>query len=212
MKTKEIKEQKNLLILKHQLIVLSEDDLIELYNDEEYYPLFINTVLTILEEDIAFLVFKDEIINRIFRIISLKRDKLLKEDKEIINKLVSELNIIKALPEQEKNILKNSYLYYQEHLRKTTFKNETDFFENMAYDAYLLVGIENNNLEELYDINKSISSINYLLETIPELLQDQENYNIINNYLDSIKISKIKILDNRRINNTKKTLMKLKEE
>lgn len=204
----------NVLLLRNHLEFLSVKQLEDLYQDTTNFLVFLDTIAVFSEIDSAFLLFKDEYISKIERIISINRFKSNDSDiKEIINSIIIFLNQIKCYDTSYKNILKNNYLAYQEDCRKVEMDSEQILLESLGYDAVAYKAIVESNLELIKDADDYfLASINYFIEVIPELFK---NYEIKQLVIDSIeKLAKKGWPFNRTnrefSNETKANLQKLK--
>ena len=126
----------SVLLLRNHLEFLSVKQLEDLYQNTTNFLVFLDTIAVFSEIDSAFLLFKDEYISKIERIISINRFKSNDSDiKEIINSIIIFLNQIKCYDTSYKNILKNNYLAYQEDCRKVEMDSEQILLESLGYDA-----------------------------------------------------------------------------
>ncbi len=204
----------NVLLLRNHLEFLSVKQLEDLYQDTTNFLVFLDTIAVFSEIDSAFLLFKDEYISKIERIISINRFKSNDSDiKEIINSIIIFLNQIKCYDTSYKNILKNNYLVYQEDCRKVEMDSEQILLESLGYDAVAYKAIVESNLELIKDADDYfLASINYFIEVIPELFKNNEIKQLV---IDSIeKLAKKGWPFNRTnrefSNETKANLQKLK--
>ncbi len=204
----------NVLLLRNHLEFLSVKQLEDLYQNTTNFLVFLDTIAVFSEIDSAFLLFKDEYISKIERIISINRFKSNDSDiKEIINSIIIFLNQIKCYDTSYKNILKNNYLAYQEDCRKVEMDSEQILLESLGYDAVAYKAIVENNLELIKDADDYfLASINYFIEVIPELFKNNEIKQLV---IDSIeKLAKKGWPFNRTnrefSNETKANLQKLK--
>ncbi|MCI8569276.1 MAG: hypothetical protein HFJ11_04740 [Bacilli bacterium] len=204
----------NVLLLRNHLEFLSVKQLEDLYQDTTNFLVFLDTIAVFSEIDSAFLLFKDEYISKIERIISINRFKSNDSDiKEIINSIIIFLNQIKCYDTSYKNILKNNYLAYQEDCRKVEMDSEQILLESLGYDAVAYKAIVESNLELIKDADDYfLASINYFIEVIPELFKNNEIKQLV---IDSIeKLAKKGWPFNRTnrefSNETKANLQKLK--
>ena len=204
----------NVLLLRNHLEFLSVKQLEDLYQDTTNFLVFLDTIAVFSEIDSAFLLFKDEYISKIERIISINRFKSNDSDiKEIINSIIIFLNQIKCYDTTYKNILKNNYLAYQEDCRKVEMDSEQILLESLGYDAVAYKAIVESNLELIKDADDYfLASINYFIEVIPELFKNNEIKQLV---IDSIeKLAKKGWPFNRTnrefSNETKANLQKLK--
>ena len=79
----------NVLLLRNHLEFLSVKQLEDLYQNTTNFLVFLDTIAVFSEIDSAFLLFKDEYISKIERIISINRFKSNDSDiKEIINSII----------------------------------------------------------------------------------------------------------------------------
>lgn len=205
---------KNLLVLKNQLITLNQDELKDIYQDYSNYLLVLDTIAVLISIDIGFLVLNDNYIDKIEKIIQYHRFDVDASVFDIINDMIQYLNIIKNYSLKHKSLLKKSYCAYQEDIRKVNNTDINTLIRLMAHDAYLLVALEEEDMNIVYDDQCFLSSLNYFIENAPEILQDRKNQIIIQKRLDDVSIKpwpfskKIKLA----LRDTKKNFIKVKQK
>ncbi len=185
-----IRDYKNILILRNQLETIGEEELIEIYQDIQSYQTFLNSIGILANVDSAFLYYKNQYIRKIERIISIHRFDVSQEYQALINDIITYLNEVKSTSEEKKSILMNGYFAYQEDIRKRKFKNYQEMLSFESYDAQVVYGLELGQLDFLTDSERLISSLNYLLETIPELFTSEEDISLLINHLNKLCNSK----------------------
>lgn len=166
----------NVLLLKNHLVFLSTSQLLEIYQDNDLYITFLDTLAVMSNIDSAFLLFADgDIIRKAKEIINRKRFSITdKEIKNVINSCISYLNEIESYDTSHKNVLKNNYLAYHEDCRKRTIDKENLFLEALGYDAVVYMAIVEGDMEKLKDLDSFvIGSINYFMEAIPEMFDNE---------------------------------------
>lgn len=184
-----INDYKNILILRNQLETISEDDLIDIYQDVSAYQVFLNSVAILANVDSAFLHYKDEYIKKIERIISIHRFDVSGQYQELINDIITFLNEVKSTSEVKKKLLMDGYFAYQEDIRNRRFKDYQEMLYFESYDAQVVYGLELGQLAFLTDSDRFISSLNYLHENIPELFIEKKDVKLLLNHLSNLNNS-----------------------
>ncbi len=166
----------NLLALKNQLINANFNELMKDYkNDYNLYLQFLDSVCMLLKNDSGFLLFSKESINKIFDVVNIHRFDC--KDNEVvtcINDIIGEINKIRGLSKEARNIMMSSYLTFHEDIRKINILNGDTLIQLIANDALCLFNIVNK--EELKDKEEYmfLSSLNYLIYSCPELFDDED--------------------------------------
>lgn len=207
-------DYKNLLVLKNQLITLSHDELKDIYQDKSNYILVLDTITVLLSVDCGFLFLQDDCICKIEEIIQYHRFDVDASVFDIINDMVQYLNIIKNYSLKHKNLLKMSYCAYQEDIRKVNNTDMSTLLRLIAHDAYLLVALEEEDMNIVYDDQCFLSSLNYFIEIIPDLLKDKKSQLLIQNRLDDVSIKPWPFSKSAKIalKEAKKNFMKVKQK
>lgn len=178
----------NVICLKNQLLLVPIDALMEKYEDYENFIVFLDSFYVLLSIDSSFLLFDDNCISKVEKIIHENRFKY--KDKEIvsvINGIIMYLNSLKIMDDNYKKMLKNSYLYYQEDCRKAEFVDEDFFLQALGFDAVVYYALEEDNMDLLEDSDiLFLSSINYFIETIPWYFENEKVKQIVMNKLEEI--------------------------
>ncbi len=164
----------NILILRNHLSSCTEKEMMNLYQEKDFYEAFLNTVWALMENDSGFLLLNDEFIQKILSVIQIHRFDSSQEIKKQINEIIQVMNQIKNYSDSLRNIIKNNYLAYQEEQREVTFQTEESLIASLAYDAItynmLTNGIQSKRLHDDY----FIMSLNYFIKTAPEMFQEEE--------------------------------------
>ena len=164
----------NILILRNHLSSCTEKEMMNLYQEKDFYEAFLNTVWALMENDSGFLLLNDEFIQKILSVIQIHRFVSSQEIKKQINEIIQVMNQIKNYSDSLRNIIKNNYLAYQEEQREVTFQTEESLIASLAYDAItynmLTNGIQSKRLHDDY----FIMSLNYFIKTAPEMFQEEE--------------------------------------
>lgn len=167
----------NLLALKNQLINADLKTLMKDY-EENYllYLQFLESVYMLLETDSGFLLFSEEAKEKIYSIIDIHR---FDDDKEVsacVNELIGYLNAMNGYQPEVKKLMKEQYLAYQEEIRQIRILNGETLIQLMSYDALCLFSL--NTQDELVlkpnEEYSFLSSLNYLVNTCPELFKDPD--------------------------------------
>lgn len=167
----------NLLALKNQLINAKLSTLMKDYKkDYLLYLQFLESVYMLLETDSGFLLFSEEVKDKIYSIIDIHR---FDDDKEVsacVNEIIGYLNAMNGYSSEMKKLMKEQYLAYQEDIRQINILNGETLIQLMAYDALCLFAL--NTQEELElkpnEEYSFLSSLNYLIGTCPEIFNDPD--------------------------------------
>ena len=167
----------NLLALKNQLINAKLSVLMKDYeNDYLLYLQFLESVYMLLDTDSGFLLFSDEAKDKIYSIIDIHRFDDDKEVSSCVNEIIGFLNSMNGYTSEMKKLMKEQYLAYQEEIRKVHILNGETLIQLIAYDALCLFSL--NTQEELVlkdnEEYSFLSSLNYLIETCPEIFNDSD--------------------------------------
>lgn len=183
-----IKDFFNVLVLKNQLITLNSYEMKELYQDYSNYIIFLDTFCVLTSIDSGFLFLNDDIVDKIEKVVNYNRFNTDFYTYEIINKIIQYLNLIKGYSSEQRNLYQKSYLVYQEDIRKVQINNIDELLQYLTYDARMVIAIEDDNTEIIDDDKMFMSSLNYLIETAPEVFQNPLVYKFMKERLNSIKI------------------------
>lgn len=165
----------NVICLRNQLLVVPTEEFVEMHRDEEKFLSFLDTLSVLITIDSAFFLFSDELIEKAKDVIADNRFNY--KDKnivEVINQAISYFNNIKNYDESYKNLLKNGYLGYQEDCRKATIEDEMFLLDTLAFDAVVYFALAEDRMDLIDDSDALfLASVNYLIESIPELFNDE---------------------------------------
>ncbi len=168
-----VSDFQNVLCLRNQLINVPLPKLLEVYQDYDAYLIFLDSVAVMSAIDSAFLLFDDSFPEKIHKVIQIHR--FSSKDShisDVINSIIMYLNGIQSYSDNVKNSLKNGYLDYHEDIRDCQMDDNQVFLAALAYDAQVYVALENDTMENITEDDLFLSSINYLLETIPDLFKN----------------------------------------
>lgn len=190
----------NSLYFRNNIRVLDERQLKEMYDKafEKPFEVFLTRYFDTKELDPDFFYLSNALNKRIIDVLNLYRfdGKRTKEELDTINRIIIELNEIKAVPESKKEDKRREYknkeevnrgIYYDENSDILYFAGEDiilyDIIEN-ADSVNILKNMNNDNFndEDLF----IIQGINNFIEVCPELFEDEEFKNNAHNLLDSI--------------------------
>lgn len=164
----------NSIYLKNQLLNLSLHDLVKKYQTEKMYETFLDTILVMGDCDSGFFYFSPSSIIKIEEIIG--RYRFFYSDKNllsIVNDITYHFNRIKATEVYQKNLIKEHYLDWHEEIRCLCFKSEEDFLFMLGYDAVSYYSLQQNEFIDFREV-PFLGSINYFVNFIPELFQDEK--------------------------------------
>lgn len=167
----------NLLALKNQLINAKLSVLMEDYEkDYLLYLQFLESVYMLFDTDSGFLLFSEDAKEKIYSIIDIHRFDDDKEISECVNEIIGALNSMNGYTPEIKKIMKEQYLAYQEEIRKVHILNGDTLVQLMAYDALCLSSLNTDGELQLKENEEYsfLSSLNYLIETCPELFNDPD--------------------------------------
>ena len=130
------------------------------------------------EIDSAFLLFRDDFIDKIYSVIQIYRfDIKDNQIKEAINSIINYLNVVKSYEPEYKQLLKKSYHSWQEEVRNVWLKDESDLVYSLGYDAVVYAGIVDGDMDIITENDMFLSSINYFVETIPSIFENKDVQN-----------------------------------
>lgn len=164
----------NVIYLKNYLLSLSSSQLLSAYCDKAKYGLFLDTVNIMNSLDNGFLLLDSDMISKIENVIFHQR--FIYSDKDFTaccNEIIVFLNRMKNMSSVEKTLIQEHYLDYQEDVRFMAFPRTDDFKAAISYDAvghYQLLHNNFSHMEEPF----FLGSINYFIEQIPELFQNED--------------------------------------
>lgn len=169
-----IRDFKNVIILKKQLITLDLDQLKEIYQDFDSYLVFLDTIAVMSNVDSAFLLLHDDFIPKIESIIQCHRFDVDSDTWNLVNDAIQYLNLVKNYTPDYKKLLIGGYRAYQEDVRGKKVKDIDELLLLLAGDAYLVVGMEEKDIDVASDDDYFMSSLNYFIETCPEILEEED--------------------------------------
>lgn len=203
----------NAVILKNQLITMSNDDLKKIYQDYDSYLVFLDTVSVLTSIDSSFLFLRDDFIDKIEKVISYNRFEADPDTWSIVNEVISYFNMTKIYSSRYKDALKKNYLAYHEDMRKCKL-NVEELLAMMVNDAHFLLALEENDLDNLSSDDYFMSSLNYFIETVPELFEDQTIQDIVEKKINSVSVGNWPFSHKRRtlLKKTKNHYQKVKQK
>lgn len=161
----------NIIYLKNQLVCLPVEKLLEKYQKEDMYGLFLDTVSLMIEHDRGFFLLCPDGISKVEDIIQKYRFLYPDSDFTLVtNHIICYLNSIRSST-MIKDIIKENYLDWHSRVRKIEFSQEEDFLYITSYDAVSHYKLLGNQLDEVEDV-PFLSSLNYFIEVIPELFDE----------------------------------------
>ena len=165
----------DVMTLRSQLVNIDEKTLIEYYSGYKEYLMLLNATLVLMSEDSAFLLFRDSFSKKLEKLVNLYRYNKNNDSniKKSINEIILYLNGIDMCSSEYKRLLKTQYQMYHEEIRKTKYKNENEFIYALGHDAFVYAALVNDDMEIITQDDMYLSSINYLLETIPFIFEDE---------------------------------------
>ncbi len=190
----------SVIIFKNHLLSASDEELKELYNDEESFLAFLDIIAIISQNEPGFFLIFPELKDRIFDIINMHRFSCDKELVEYINLVLVYFNNLDNIPKNISEIIISSYVCFQEKLRKIKFNDNTSLALAFSYDSIFLYKLLGNDVGDLksYD-GLDMSSLNYLIQMAPELFCEKDLNESTQLFLDK-EDSKTKLFSKKRKN------------
>lgn len=176
----------NIIYLKNELLTLPTSKLLEKYQAEEMYGIFLDTVNIMNAVDSAFLLFSNQALKKIETVVDTYRFLYRSAEFNIVrNDIIRYLNTVSSCSRELKNIKKDCYLDYHQDLRKMSFMTEDDFLYAVSYDAVSLYKLQDRNLQDMDD-TCFLGSINYFIEVIPELFYEKDIQEVAQSKIEEI--------------------------
>ena len=182
----ELNDLVNGIYLKNQLLSLSVDDLLKKYQTEKMYGAFLDTIQVMRESDSGFFHFSSSSITKIEEIIGHQR--FLYPDKDLLlvaNDITCYFNQMKVRDLYYNNLIKEHYLDWHEEMRCLDFASEDDFLFMLCYDAVSYYKLLQNDFTDFLEV-PFLSSVNYFLDFIPELFENDKMVNRAYEQIDCI--------------------------
>lgn len=208
--------------IKAHLISTSAETLQKMVQEEGAYTYFIQMLYCIVCNEPALILLDSNYLDKIYKIMEVHRfDEIGKKNYADINDLIGSINNIKAKSQEEKVEMIRDYILDQCEKRKIVVVTQDDylnFLNSMIYDSITTHALESKDFSNVKDGNLFISSVNYILEEMPQLLIDENALDVTSEYLDAInKNSSLleKVVNRGRkkiIKDTKEKIKILKEE
>lgn len=203
MKVKDrINENVNSMLVKNQLLVLKEDELVKKYkNNDRNFQAFISGTNRLLDIEPEYFLIMDDSMEKVRTIISENRMnyKNKKETIDKMNEAIISLNKLSHLDSKYKIDLLKDYIENQYKVRRIEEPRKSDAYNLdlnlLANDIVVFSNIINPKQEdEEIEVQYIYSSINYLVNVMPELFdEDLKNrlITILKSVHDAIKINKV---------------------
>ena len=188
----EVTEYFAILIFKNQLLCCSNEELIKMYEDNNMFWEFLDTIALMSQKEPAFFLLSEEINDSIHAVIDSHRYSCDKEMAEYINKVIIYLNNYANVDKNLADVMRISYLNFNEEYRGGEFQDNKSFLASLAYDAVVFAALYNDNLDNVDNGDLAVCSLNYIINTLPELFND-----------NNIKMRALSILD-KEFNNSKR--------
>lgn len=201
----------NIMYLECQLVNATLEEFISEYQTKDMYALLIDTLNIMMDVDSGFFLLDSKFIERIEKVIYEERFKYKEKDfVDATNNVIVNLNKRKSYSKELKEQILNSYMAYHEELRKLNFDDYQDLIYALGCDAIIYDCLRQEKIESDLEIKDEyfFGTINYLLNTIPEVYQDSNLKNATLEKLETI-LQKKKSPFSSVNKNIKKTITKL---
>lgn len=188
------------------------------------YTNVIQILYCIISNEPALILLDRSYLEKVYAIMEVHRfDAIGREINDEIGELITLINRINSQSTEEKISMISDYIINQSEERQievVTQEDYCDLLKSMIYDTIIVQALVTKDLSNINDTNSDffISTINYLLEEMPELLVYEDALDFTTEYLESINVNSTfleKIYNRGRtkiINDTKKKIKSLKEE
>ncbi len=220
----DVKSFENEMSIKACLISNSIEQLEKMVEDKEWYINVIQILYCIISNEPALILLDRSYLEKVYAIMEVHRfDAIGREINDEIGELITLINRINSQSTEEKISMISDYIINQSEERQievVTQEDYCDLLKSMIYDTIIVQALVTKDLSNINDTNSDffISTINYLLEEMPELLVYEDALDFTTEYLESINVNSTfleKIYNRGRtkiINDTKKKIKSLKEE
>lgn len=195
--SEELKDFYELLIIKNHLIKVPIEDLKKTYKSNEDFLWFLDAVALLTQKEKGFLLLSDEIKKRIITVIEDHKFDCDSETLEVINDTVVYFNQLENVNKLLKEIIRKSYIAYQEKIRGVNFLSEESLFESLSYDGIVFNALKDNDLSAIDDSDYFLLSISYLISSIPEFFQNDEVHSNTKQLIEEER-KKSKVLSSRK--------------
>lgn len=203
----------NVMNLKSDLICATDGQLMDYYRDASAaeYAILIHGIDVMLDiEKGVFAILTDEITNKIYKLINLKRFEIKDTYPEIfdlINDVVTKLNNLSSLSTPQKAQLRRSYLVYQQRLRNLTYLNYESFIESLGIDAILYDYFNDEDTLEGVPYSYIIGSMYSLKTSMPMLFKNESVLDKAGELLTEMENSGQRGLSKRKIDKIRKKVL-----
>ena len=137
--------------------------------------------------DSGFLLFSNDFLDKIESVIEQNRFEINdNEVRDVTNSIISYLNEIRGKSNLYKETIKAHYKYFQEEIRGVKFSDSNQLFRSLGYDPFVYDAIRDKDLSGLGEDKLFLASVNSFLELVPEMFEDKEVQELVNNKIDEI--------------------------
>ena len=186
----------DILELRTELILLNEGQLKEIFKDDKEYCRLVKTMYNLLDiDDCGFALLDENVMEKIYSILSLKRFEMKHIDKNIfdqVNEMISRLNEMKAKRPEEKEKLLEGFILTQEEFRDIEYEYFDEVIDSMATDYFVFNYLEGEELPPNMPETYLIGSIIYLNNAMPKFFE-----------IDEVREREIELFEEMQAKNTK---------
>lgn len=203
-----------IITIRSDLVCATDKELLDYYKDvsDIEYAFLMNNISNLLDiESGVFAILTDEITNKIYKLINLKRFEIRDTYPEIfdlINEIITKLNKLYSLPASQKAYLRKSYLIGQQELRNLIYLNYESFVESMGVDAILFDYFYDDDTIEGVPSAYLIGSMYFLKDAMPSLFEDENILNKASELITEIENSGQTGISKRRFKTIRKNVLK----
>ena len=160
-------EKKLAYFLKHRLVYMNEEKLLNFYQDKENYEAFLGMVSVLLSEDQLFLASFPLTTTHILEVINQKRFEYQTTGVTRLaeNEIIVMLNELKGLNFYE---CRAEYHNLQSKVRMIDIKTDKELLRIVANDIYTIKALEDHHVSSIEKKDFLVSTA-YLIEMFPEL-------------------------------------------
>jgi len=193
------------LILKNQLINMDVEQSQDVYKEDMNFIFLLPSIKMIIENEPEFFLVEKTIIPKVYEIINKNRLDRGNVYVNEINEIIVNINKIDSLSEEQKFQRLTQYITKQIKTRRINYNIDKEMFTTAISYDYLVYKLLNGNDDIVIPVNYICSSINYILDFLPEMF---ENNDVIENCDILMDTSLIILEESKEISRREKITLK----
>lgn len=191
MKTLNLDDLIDVYSLRSELVNLTSKELEEEYSDTESFLNALYTTKDLLDIDnCAFAIFSEEITNKIYKLINIKRFEIKKEYPEeyrLINTLIEKLNAASRINTEDLDNQRLDYFETESINRGLIFKDYDSLLFSLGVDIFIIDYLDGQDIPIEIEPEYLLGSMLSLINNAPILFSSEENKKSIEELLNQIK-------------------------